>query len=176
MDKKDEDNEIVQLITNKYDKSFSDNNIQSDIENKIKAIRDKSRTDIENIDNKDNGLRNNSQARIENKDKILNKISPNQNDDEDSISRKTETKNKGNNLIQIGVNNSESKSNVKSIYKKLNVEIPVIKAKIQNLKKQQETKKPNYWGHRDRLRNRFRDGLLKGFTDYEVLELLLFYT
>ena len=94
MDKKDEDNEIVQLITNKYDKSFSDNNIQSDIENKIKAIRDKSRTDIENIDNKDNGLRNNSQARIENKDKILNKISPNQNDDEDSISRKTETKNK----------------------------------------------------------------------------------
>ena len=55
MDKKDEDNKIVQLITNKYDKSFSDNNIQSDIENKIKAIRDKSRTDIENIDNKDNG-------------------------------------------------------------------------------------------------------------------------
>ncbi|MBR4330239.1 MAG: DNA repair protein RadC, partial [Candidatus Riflebacteria bacterium] len=156
-------------------KSFSDNNIQSDIENKIKAIRDKSRTDIENIDNKDNGLRNNSQARIENKDKILNKILPNQKDDEDNIYRKIETKNKDN-LIKIDVNNSESKSNVKSIYKKLNVEIPVIKAKIQNLKKQQETKKPNYWGHRDRLRNRFRDGLLKGFTDYEVLELLLFYT
>ena len=56
------------------------------------------------------------------------------------------------------------------------IEIPVIKPKIQNFKKKQETKKPNYWGHRERLRNRFREGLLKGFTDYEVLELLLFYT
>ncbi len=35
-------------------------------------------------------------------------------------------------------------------------------------------KKPHYWGHRERLRNRFMDSSAKSLPDYELLELLLF--
>ncbi len=33
---------------------------------------------------------------------------------------------------------------------------------------------PHYWGHRDRLRRRFRDGGADAIPDYELLELILF--
>src|SRR5271157_1859318 len=33
---------------------------------------------------------------------------------------------------------------------------------------------PHYWGHRDRLRKRFRDGGPHALPDYELLELILF--
>jgi DNA repair protein RadC len=33
---------------------------------------------------------------------------------------------------------------------------------------------PHYWGHRDRLRRRFRDGGPSALPDYELLELILF--
>ena len=36
--------------------------------------------------------------------------------------------------------------------------------------------KPDYLGHRKRLRERFRKGGAEGFHDYEILELLLTYT
>jgi DNA repair protein RadC len=36
------------------------------------------------------------------------------------------------------------------------------------------TKRPHYWGHRDRLRERFLTGGHKPMPDYEILELLLF--
>jgi len=38
-----------------------------------------------------------------------------------------------------------------------------------------EDLKPHYWGHRDRLRKRFRKAGGKGLHDYELLELLLTY-
>lgn len=98
-----------------------------------------------------------------------------QTDDKNVVLKKIETKKKDN-LIKIDVNNSQSKSNIKSLYKKQEDNYQLNRNQIKNLNKKQELKKPDYWGHRDRLRNRFRDGLLKGFTDYEVLELLLFYT
>lgn len=37
------------------------------------------------------------------------------------------------------------------------------------------TAKPDYLGHRKRLRERFRRGGIEGFHDYEILELLLTY-
>ncbi len=89
--------------------------------------------------------------------------------DKGNTHRNIETKNKDN-LIKIDVNKTESKSNVKSLNSLVN------NNKIKSINKKQDFKKPDYWGHRDRLRNRFKEGLLKGFTDYEVLELLLFYT
>ena len=33
---------------------------------------------------------------------------------------------------------------------------------------------PHYWGHRDRLRKRFREGGAEALPDYELLELILF--
>ena len=33
---------------------------------------------------------------------------------------------------------------------------------------------PHYWGHRDRLRKRFREGGADALPDYELLELILF--
>ena len=94
--------------------------------------------------------------------------------DKDNSQRDREIKNKGN-VIKIDVNQTQSKSNVKSIYKQGD-NYQVKRNQIKTINKKQEFKKPDYWGHRERLRNRFRQGLLKGFTDYEVLELLLFYT
>jgi len=37
-----------------------------------------------------------------------------------------------------------------------------------------QAEKPHYWGHRERLRERFMAGDNNGFPDYELLELLLF--
>lgn len=106
------------------------------------------------------------------KSNFLSKIS--QTDNKDDALKKLETKNIDNNLIKIDVNKTESKSKVKSIYRKQDVEN--LDNKLKNINKKEEFKKPNYWGHRERLRKRFREDLLNGFTDYEVLELLLFYT
>ena len=36
------------------------------------------------------------------------------------------------------------------------------------------TKRPHYWGHRERLRTRFLNGGHKAMPEYEILELLLF--
>jgi len=36
--------------------------------------------------------------------------------------------------------------------------------------------KPHYWGHRQRLRQRFMETGAEGLADYELLELLLFYS
>jgi len=36
--------------------------------------------------------------------------------------------------------------------------------------------KPHYWGHRQRLRDRFMEQGADGLADYELLELLLFYS
>src|SRR6516164_6303918 len=33
---------------------------------------------------------------------------------------------------------------------------------------------PHYWGHRDRLRKRFREGGAEALPDYELMELILF--
>ncbi len=33
---------------------------------------------------------------------------------------------------------------------------------------------PHYWGHRDRLRKRFREGGPEALPDYELMELILF--
>ncbi len=33
---------------------------------------------------------------------------------------------------------------------------------------------PHYWGHRERLRQRFRDGGAEAMPDYEIMEMLLF--
>jgi DNA repair protein RadC len=33
---------------------------------------------------------------------------------------------------------------------------------------------PHYWGHRDRLRRRFREGGAEALPDYELMELILF--
>jgi DNA repair protein RadC len=109
-------------------------------------------------DNKFNDLRKDSQAI-----------------DKDNTHKNTEIKNKGN-VIKIDVNHTQSKSNVKPLYKKSETKNPFLNPQIKTVNKKQEFKRPDYWGHRERLRNRFREGLLKGFTDYEVLELLLFYT
>ena len=38
----------------------------------------------------------------------------------------------------------------------------------------QDAGKPHYIGHRDRLRQRFRDGGADALPDYELLELVLF--
>ena len=154
MDKKDEVNEKVELKDSNYDSSFIGNNSQTDSENEDIVLRKITQTDRENNDNR---LRKNSQT--------VGK---------DDAHRNTEIKNRGN-VIKIDVNHTQSKSNVKSIYKKED-NYQVIRNQIKTINKKQDFKKPDYWGHRDRLRNRFREGLLKGFTDYEVLELLLFYT
>lgn len=47
---------------------------------------------------------------------------------------------------------------------------------LQKINGKPQEKNENKWGHRNRLRNRFRCGGIKGLTDYEALELLLFYT
>jgi len=36
--------------------------------------------------------------------------------------------------------------------------------------------RPHYWGHRERLRSRFLDGGAQSVPDYELLELLLFFS
>ena len=40
---------------------------------------------------------------------------------------------------------------------------------------EETAEKPHYWGHRQRLRDRFMDQGADGLADYELLELLLFY-
>ncbi len=134
MDKKNEVNEIVQLKTAFYDKSYLEKNTQTNIENK---------------DNSNEHLRNISQATPVNKNEVL---------------RKNVT------------NNIELKANVKPIYKKQTIKNPVIEPKKKLVNGNATAKNENKWGHRVRLRNRFRTGGIKGLTDYEALEMLLFYT
>ena len=201
MDKKDEVKEEVQFTNKpsfkteylrknsqtdvKNKDEVSRNNAQTDIENKVNALRNKTQADLENKYNKDNSkncLGKDSQTDIDYKNIKNNKQNNDNNKTLRNISqtidkvnnhRIIETKNKDN-VIKIDVNNTQLKSNVKPFYKKQETK-PVANPQIKTIKNQ-EFKKPDYWGHRERLRNRFKAGLLKGFTDYEVLELLLFYT
>ena len=181
----------VNALRNKSQADFENKNNKDNSDN---CLRKDSQTDIdikniknnkENNDNSDkdlgkksqigngfNALRNNSQAI-----------------DNDNTLRKLEKKDKDNNLRKLPQTNVTKKdvasriietninfkSNVKPFNKKQEIK-PVVNPKIKTINKKQDFKKPDYWGHRDRLRNRFRAGLLEGFTDYEVLELLLFYT
>ncbi|MBT6093517.1 MAG: DNA repair protein RadC [Rhodospirillaceae bacterium] len=43
-------------------------------------------------------------------------------------------------------------------------------------KKAKDDNKPHYWGHRQRLRDRFMEQGANALADYELLELLLFYS
>lgn len=169
MDKKDEVNEIVQLKTDFYDKSYLEKNTHTD--NEKKDINDEflgknSQTNSGSKDNNNEYLRNNSQANTNIKD----------NKNNNQCLRNNSQPNANNKNNKNETNNIEFKSNVKSIYKKQPIKNPVINPQRKPVNGYITTKNENKWGHRIRLRNRFRTGGIKGLTDYEALELLLFYT
>lgn len=49
------------------------------------------------------------------------------------------------------------------------------KSDNKNVKNKEELKKAEYKGHRERIRKRFLDKGIHSFSDYEILEFLLFY-
>lgn len=157
MDKKNEVNEKVELTNPNYNKNFLRKNSQ------IVAGNTEINKDKEN-DNDNEDLRKISQASIDDKENTVRKLPQ-----IDVAYRTGATRTNGTNFVEFN-------PDVKSIYKKQTIKNPVINPQRKPVIVNQPSKKPNYWGHRERLRTRFREGLLKGFTDYEVLELLLFYT
>ena len=51
---------------------------------------------------------------------------------------------------------------------------PTISEKAETSKSKEKKPKPHYSGHRDRLRDRFKDNGANALADYELLELILF--
>lgn len=56
----------------------------------------------------------------------------------------------------------------------LPIEIVVPKVKVSKRPKKETVEKPHFYGHRDRLRERFREAGPNALADYELLELMLF--
>ena len=198
MDKKDEVKDDVKSNDSKKNKYYLRFNPQVDnekIDNNIDDLRNDSHValvdnndnlrksfqvsptsiDKNNEENNNETSRKNSQARLIN----INKDSAARKIDLDNIVRtlpQTNVANKDVSIRKTETNSTVSKSNVKPIYKKQPTKNPDINPQRKPVNGYITTKNENKWGHRIRLRNRFRTGGIKGLTDYEALELLLFYT